>query len=66
MYWVQGLRPSILAVTSTYMPHAYTFGFYLSHNVTCHFFTYQDILGRKSHLVRAYLDALTIALEKTG
>ena len=28
------------------------------------FFTYQDILGRKSDLVRAYLDALTIALEK--
>ena len=37
VYWVQGLRPSILAVTSTYMPHAYTFGFYLSHHVTCHF-----------------------------
>ena len=31
VYWVQGLRPSILAVTSTYMPHAY-----ILLDFTCH------------------------------
>ena len=36
VYCVQGLRPSILAVTSTYIPHSYTFGFLLIFHLSGH------------------------------